>query len=251
MTEGLRFMGVHTLMATAAFVIALPLTASTAWADDGADPAPPAVDAVATDPGAEPPPVADVVDDGRMPPGPPAVAKTPDGWTLTLSSKDEMLMSVAPLTTAISSREYLAGGVFTGTLTGSGESRGSLEVGYEIGCGIDMSTSPGVTLGGSMGITPALGVSGPLGALPTGLAPVIGFPIQGAISVSLKPGVVNIIPVDRMTFEGSEPWLQVTDFHVKIDGCVGQSFIRSIATLTRETSSSHSVLSYVGVTKNV
>jgi hypothetical protein len=186
-----------------------------------------------------------------MPPGPPAVTKTPDGWTLTLSSKDEVVLPVPPLTTAISSREYIASGIFSGALSGSGESHGTLEVGYEIGCGIDMSTSPGVTVGGSLGITPAIGFSGPFGALPTGLAPVIGFPIQGAVSVSLKPGVVSIIPVDKMDFQGTNPWLQVSGFHVKIDGCVGQSFIRSIATLTRQTSASHSVLSYVGVTKAV
>ena len=70
----------------------------------------------------------------------------PDGWTLTLGAKDEMQIPVPPLTTAISSREYLASGTFTGSLIGPEEPRGVLEVGYEIGCGIDMSTSNGVTM---------------------------------------------------------------------------------------------------------
>ena len=43
----------------------------------------------------------------------------------------------------------------------------------------------------------------------------------------------------------------ISNFHVKIDGCVGQSFIRSYATLTRETDESDVVLSYVGVTTTV
>jgi MspA len=43
----------------------------------------------------------------------------------------------------------------------------------------------------------------------------------------------------------------LSNFHVKIDGCVGQSFIRSYATLTRQTDQSDVVLSYVGVTKAV
>jgi hypothetical protein len=60
---------------------------------------------------------------------------------------------VRPLTTATLSREYLASGTFTGLLIGPEEPRGVLEVGYEIGCGIDMSTSNGVTMAGSTGIT--------------------------------------------------------------------------------------------------
>ena len=43
----------------------------------------------------------------------------------------------------------------------------------------------------------------------------------------------------------------VSNFHVKIDGCVGQSFIRSYAVLTRQTDQSDAVLSYVGVAKAV
>ena len=39
--------------------------------------------------------------------------------------------------------------------------------------------------------------------------------------------------------------------NVKVDGCVGQSFIRSYAVLTRQTDQSDVVLSYVGVTKTV
>ena len=45
--------------------------------------------------------------------------------------------------------------------------------------------------------------------------------------------------------------MMISNFHVKIDGCVGQSFIRSYATLTRQTDQSDVVLSYVGVTKAV
>ena len=77
---------------------------------------------------------------------------------------------------------------FTGSLVGPEEPRGVLEVGYEIGCGIDMSTSNGVTSAGSAGITPSLGVSGPLGPLPTALSPVLSTPINGVITVGLKPG---------------------------------------------------------------
>ena len=203
------------------------------------------------DQGPTPANAATAVDDGRVPPGPPANLTTPDGWTLTLSSRDETALPVAPLTTAVSSRDYIVGATFIGSLSGPGEARGILEVGYDIGCGIDMTTSNGVSLTGTTGLTPTLGVSGPIAGLPTTIAPLISTPVGGAITVGLKPGLVNIVPVNKKEFKGNNPWVMVANFHVKIDGCVGQSFIRSYATLTRQTDESDVVLSYVGVTKAV
>jgi hypothetical protein len=51
------------------------------------------------------------------------------------------------------------------------------------------------------------------------------------------------------TVNTPDGWVMISNFHVKIDGCVGQSLIRSYATLTRQTDQSDVVLSYVGVTK--
>jgi len=189
--------------------------------------------------------------DGRVPSNPPATVNTPDGWTLGLGAKDEMQVPVQPLTTAVSSREYLASGIFVASLIGPEQPRGELEVGYEIGCGIDMSTSNGVTMAGSSGLTPSLGFSGPLGALPTTFLPIISTPANGVLSVGLKPGLIVVVPVVKKEFKGANPWVMISNFHVKIDGCVGQSFIRSYATLTRVTDQSDVVLAYVGVTKAV
>ena len=71
------------------------------------------------------------------------------------------------------------------------------------------------------------------------------------LTVGLKPGLVIVVPVDKKEFKGPHPWVMISNFHVKIDGCVGQSFIRSYAVLTRVTDESDVVLSYVGVTKAV
>ena len=202
------------------------------------------------DEGSTPAAAAPADDDGRVPSGPPANLSTPDGWTLTLSSKDEAALPVAPLTTAVSSRDYIVGGTFIGSLTGPGDARGILEVGYDIGCGIDMSTSNGVTMAGTAGLTPQLGVTVPFAGLPT-LLPVAATPVGGAITVGLKPGIINIVPVDKKEFKGNDPWVMVSNFHIKIDGCVGQSFIRSYATLTRQTDQSNAVLSWVGTTTTV
>ncbi len=198
------------------------------------------------DPDAEPAVSAAEPPAGSVPSNPPATLTTPDGWTLGLGAKDEAQVPVAPLTTAVSSREYLASGTFVGSLIGPEPPRGQLEVGYEIGCGIDMSTSNGVTMAGSAGVNPGVGFP-----LAGGFIPLVTVPINGVLTVGLKPGLVIVVPVVKKQFKGASPWVMVSNFHVKIDGCVGQSFIRSYATLTRETDQSDVVLSYVGVTKAV
>ncbi len=195
-------------------------------------------------------PAASTQAEGGVASNPPAILNTPDGWTLGLGAKDEAQVPVAPLTTALSSREYLSSGTFVGSLIGPEPPRGVLEVGYEIGCGIDMSTSNGVTLGGSAGITPGVGLGGAFTGVPTPI-PLVSVPVNGVITVGLKPGLVVVVPVVKKDFKGPSPWVMISNFHVKIDGCVGQSFIRSYATLTRVTDQSDVVLSYVGVTKAV
>jgi len=230
-------------------VVAATLVATAAPASAEPDPATPDP-AVATVAAAE---AAPPVDDGKVASSPPATTKAPDGATLTISAKDETQMPAAPLTTAISTREYIAGGVFNGSIKGVETSKGILEVGYQIGCGIDMSTSNGVSLTGTAGINPSIGYFGldfP-GVLPDGLTPAIGANIGGGITVGLKPGIINNVPVTKKEYKGTEPWVSISNFHVKIDGCVGESFIRSYAKLTHSTEQGEAVLSWFGVTKAV
>jgi MspA len=191
--------------------------------------------------------------DGLVESSPPATTKSPDGWTLTVSAKDETQRIIQPLTTAISTREYEVGGLFNAKMEGPEEAEapeGTFEVGYQIGCGIDMSTSNGVVMSGSLGLSPGLGLAG----LQTGaLAPIptLLTPISGSLAVALKPGIINVVPVSKKEFKGAEPWIQISGFRVKIDGCVGESFIRSYAFLTRSTDVSDAILGYYGVTKKV
>ena len=96
---------------------------------------------------------------GCRPPRP-GVLDTPDGWHLEVVGSNETQFPVAPLTTAISSREYLIAGTFVGKITGGGKTKltgGSLEAGEQIGCGIvsdETEINPGASL------TPALGPHG-------------------------------------------------------------------------------------------
>ncbi len=192
-------------------------------------------------------PVVDVgappVPNGGVPSGPPGTVVTPDGWELTVSAKDEFQVAVAPLTTALSSREYLVAATFEGSVAGAGTaptSGGTLEVGYQIGCGISLNV---VKLNGSAGFTPMLGMSGNNVG--------IQFPVSAQIEVFPQPGEVTTVQLTQKSFEGTNPRVTVKDVHIKVDGCVGQSFLRSYAVLTSSTDAADDIVAYYGVTKAV
>ncbi len=184
-------------------------------------------------------------DNGVVASAEPGVVTSPDGWTLTVVATNETQLPVAPLTTAVSSREYLVGGTFTGTVTGGGKtslSGGVLEAGYQIGCGIELGQ---VRLIGQVGATLNFGTL--TGLVPTG----VNFPLSGTIEIHPKPGTVSTVTVDKKTFKAAPVRVTLKDTHIKVDGCVGQSFIRSYATLTSSTTDTDDVVAYYGVTKAV
>jgi hypothetical protein len=237
------------------------LAAATAAAEPApAPPAPPVP--VAAVPGPINPAAAPVgvppIDDGRVVSAPPATMTASDGATLTVSADDEIQQPVAPLTTAISTREYDVGGVFRGSVTGASEpAKGLFEVGYQIGCGIDMGTGPGVLIGGNAGGNAAIGLidgsnfviePGNSGAI---LVPNIGVTGGGSVTVSLKPGIVNAVPVTKKQYKGESPRVSIRNFRMRIDGCVGESFIRSYAILTRSTDERETALAWYGESKKV
>lgn len=191
------------------------------------------------------PPPPPPLDTGAVASAPPGVVTSPDGWTLTVSAANETQLPVAPLTTAVSSREYLVGGTFTGEVTGSGTTKlngGVLEAGYQIGCGIELGQ---VRLIGSVGLSTSGSTLG--GVIPTGLS----VPLSGTIEIHLKPGTVQQVSVDKKSFKAAPARVTLKDTHIKIDGCAGQSFLRSYATLTSSTTDTDDVVAYYGVTKAV
>jgi MspA len=222
--------------ATLAAVCFLTPLATAPLASAEPPPAPPAPPV----PVAEPPA-------GPVPSSPPGILNTPDGWTLTVVGKNESMEPVAPLTTALSSREYLVDGTFTGSVTGGGSTSlkgGVLEAGYYVGCGI---VGGPVELTGGIGLTPGITAIG----TPQLGGNFGGTILSGQIKIGLRPGTVNIVAVDKKSFKGKEARVTITGFRIKVDGCVGQSFIRSYATLTSSTENTDDVITYMGVTKAV
>ena len=211
----------------------LVLAATCVAAPAVADPVPPPVPAQPAD-SASAPAVADAApppDTGVVASGPPGIAETADGRTLTVLAENETQLPVAPLTTALSTRDWMVGATFAGTTTGEAGG-GTLEVGYQIGCGVEMNQ---IRLGGTEGANVN--------------AVSISFPTQGAIDVRIRPGQVVNAPVMTKEFKGAKTRVIVKDIHVRVDGCVGQSNLRSYAILTSSTPHTQDVVAYYGVPK--
>ncbi len=182
-------------------------------------------------------------DTGVVASGPPGIAHTSDGRDLTVVAKDESQLPVAPLTTSLSSRDWLVGATFTGSGMGSAKG-GSMEVGYQIGCAIEMDK---IKLNGSIGVG-----TGAFGLQTTGVltAPAsLSFPIQGQVEVEPRPGTITNVVVDKKTYKGNSTRVTVKDIHIKVDNCVGASSLRSYAILTSSNGDTDDVVAYYGVTK--
>ena len=218
-------------------------TAPAALADPPADPPVPAPPGAAEIvPAANNAPPAPPVDTGAVASEVPGIAKTLDGRTLTVAAKNETQLPVAPLTTSLSARDWVVGGTFTGSTTGD-VAGGTLEVGYQIGCGVEMDK---VKLNGAL--------TGVLGNTNFGQAGVILPPsvaIQGnaQIEVEPRPGTVTNVTVDKKSFKGTSARVTIKDVHIKVDNCVGASSLRSYAVLTSSATDDDDIVAYYGVTK--
>jgi hypothetical protein len=185
--------------------------------------------------------------EGAVPSAPPGVLNTADGWNLSVVGSNETQLPVAPLTTAITSREYLVAGTFTGAVSGSGKTKltgGTLEAGEQIGCGIindEDEVNPGASF------TPSLKI--PFTGAATDVGGGIGISLQA--KVYLKPGTVTTVAIDKKAFKGKTARVSITGVRIKTDTCAGQSFIRSYATMTSSTDNTDDVITYLGVTKSV
>jgi hypothetical protein len=211
----------------------------------------------AADPPADPPaePVANVVPPPAPVPGeapiasaPPSTLTTPDGWVLSVAATNESMKSVAPLTNSPWSREYLVDGSFKGTVTGAGTTKlagGTLEAGYQVGCGITQDTlqsQSAVTGIAGIGLPFATGSIFPL---------ILGAQAGNNLTISLKPGSINVVQIGKKSFKGTTSHVNINRLRIKIDGCAGQSFIRSYATFTSSTDNTDDVVNYIGVTRAV
>ena len=163
-------------------------------------------------------------------------------------ARNESIEPVASLTNSPWSREYLVDGSFEGTVTGNGKTKlagGTLEAGYQIGCGItqdDIESISTITGIGGISLPFSNGSIFPL---------ILGAQAGQQLKIDLKPGTVNIVTVGKKSFKGTKSHVNITGYRIKVDGCAGQSFIRSFATFTSSTDNTDDVVTYLGVTRAI
>src|SRR4029077_8186655 len=112
-------------------------------------------------------------------------------------------------------RDSVVAGPYTGRVSEGAKtslSGGTLEAGYQIGCGIELGQ---VRLIGQVGAQLNFGTV--TGVVPTGLT----FPLSGTIEIHPKPGTVSTVTVDKKTFKAAPVRVTLKDTHIKVDGCVG------------------------------
>lgn len=168
---------------------------------------------------------------------------TEDGWTLTLSKTGETVERRPGLTRSPVSRAGVVSLKATAVVSGAGNKSaesGSITVGYQVGCAIDVSS--GVTLGVTTSIGPTFGLT---------VAPVPGVSLGGqatvtpSISTTLKPGTVNTVTFGTKPLVGQRGSIQLDQSEVKVDACAGPVTVRSFATATISTQTAdHSTTVY-------
>jgi hypothetical protein len=174
---------------------------------------------------AEPLPVADVTQS----------ADTDDGWHLSAALTRMTINSVPNMAATAFTREGFVTGKAAATIDGNGAipvNSGTLVMGVQLGCQVDLSE------GGSVGVDADAGISP--GFNGGNLLNVVGpyADIGGNASINLLPGNITNLGLGKKELKGRTGEIVVHDAHVKVDGCGGQVSVRFFATAMIDTDKS-------------
>lgn len=184
--------------------------------------------------GADPLPVADVTQS----------AVTDDGWHLSASLTRMTINSVPNMAATAFTREGFVTGKSAAGIDGNGAipvNSGTLVMGLQLGCQIDLSEGGSVDVGADAGINP--GFSGG-----TNLLGMIGpyAEVNGSISINLLPGTIKNIVLGKKALKGRTGEIVVHDAHVKVDACGGPVSVRFFTTAMIDTDKSDDSVNVYG-----
>jgi MspA len=171
--------------------------------------------------GADPLPVADV----RQ------AITTEDGWHLAVSLTQMAVNSVPNMAATAFTREGFVTGRAEATIDGSGSSAvnsGTLIVGLQLGCQVDLSEGASVGGDATIGVNPGFS-----GNLLNAIGPYAD--LEGNVSVNLLPGTITNVVLGKKALKGRTGGITVHDAHVKVDACGGAVVIRFFSTVTIDT----------------
>jgi MspA protein len=175
---------------------------------------------------AEPLPVADVTQS----------ADTDDGWHLSAALTRMTINSVPNMAATAFTREGFVTGRAAATIDGNGGvavNSGTLVMGLQLGCQVDLSEGGSVGADADAGINPGFNNGENLLNV---LGPYADIGVNG--SINLLPGNITNLGLGKKELKGRTGEIVVHDAHVKVDGCGGQVSVRFFATAMIDTDKS-------------
>jgi MspA len=166
---------------------------------------------------ADPVPVADVT----------RSADTDDGWQLSDTLTNMTIDSVPNMAATAFTKEAFVSGKAVAKIDGDGTTpvnSGTLLLGVQLGCQLDLSQGGNIGLSGTAGESPGFGSGSGLAALLSIVGPNASITPNG--SINLLPGNINTLGLGRMDLKGRTGEVTVHDAHLKVDGCTGTVVVR-------------------------
>ncbi|MGW4241209.1 MspA family porin [Nocardia sp. NPDC004722] len=166
---------------------------------------------------------------------------TDDGWQVRVGKIAETLDRVPNLAGSPFTREGFVGVQAIADISGHGRlpvESGSLTVGYQIGCQIDVSNGMTVGLTGMIG--PNVGIS--VGGMNAGLS-AMAMPMM---SFSPKPGTITTVPLGTKQLTDAHASITVDQVQIKIDSCAGGASLRSYAIVSTSTAEADNSIAVYG-----
>jgi hypothetical protein len=174
---------------------------------------------------ADPLPVADVTQS----------TDTDDGWHLSAALTRMTINSVPNMAATAFTREGFVTGKGAVTIDGNGAipvNAGTLVMGLQLGCQVDLSEGGNIGVDADAGINPGFQT----GNLFNFIGPYAD--VGGNASINLLPGNITNLGLGKKELKGRTGEIVVHDAHVKVDGCGGQVSVRFFATAMIETDKS-------------
>lgn len=172
------------------------------------------------------------------------VVGTEDGWELRVSKTAEDVQRVPNLAATPFTREGFVTLSAAADISGEGRepvNSGTLQLGYQIGCQVDVSN--GLTVGISAAIGPNAMVT---------VAPTPGLSVGGSalalpnMSTTIKPGTINSITLGTKALAGAHGSISVDQIQIKIDACAGAVSLRSFAIVSISTATADNSVAVYG-----
>jgi hypothetical protein len=163
-------------------------------------------------------------------------ADTDDHWHLSASLTQMAMNSVPNMAATAFTREAFVTGKAAATIDGNGAlpvNSGTLVMGLQLGCQIDLSEGGSVGGDADIGVSPGFGSGG---SVLSNIGPYAD--LEGDVSINLLPGTITNLGLGKKALKGRIGEITVHDAHVKVDACGGQVSARFFASVMIDTDKS-------------